>query len=286
MAETITTCILNYINHLEDTEYLATIVTSASRRELSNIISELLCSNNQETVNLTCLFIRDLVLFGSRHHACQEFVESYPESLIVQTLESLLFSVNYFIREQVVYTLGKTCSYKSVYALCQAFNALQDSDPLLIPRFIGEIAWLGAENIWELVENITTRQGYLTRWAVIEALSQFGHDAQTQDEIFQIKRKCFEQLRQDANILVKLEAEYEYQLLEFDLEAHTMAKAERKKKQKKLKQRKPALCFDTIRLAFGRHLYSNGSYQYSVDELEAFVEAMNITPVLPVQEFN
>lgn len=273
----IETSILKYLDHLEDTEYLAAIVTSTSLSELFNVINKLLRSENYETFDLTCLFIRDLVLLGNRHDACKEFVENYPESSIVETLEHLLFCVNHFTRKQVIYTLGKTCSYSSVYAMNQAFDVLRDTDPLLLPKLIYEMVWLGTENFCELIENMITSQVYITRWATLETLSQFGDDAQAQDEIFQIKCKFFEQLRQDSNILVRLEAEYKYQILEFRRDANALpTKSQRQKKRKELERYKPDLCFDTIKSTFENYLSINDLYQYSINELEAFIEDMKV----------
>jgi hypothetical protein len=88
----IATKILHYLDYLQDTDYLATIVNSLSAAELCNIINALLQSEDTETVDSTCLFIRDLVLFGSQHPDCEQFVDDYSESAIVKTLEQLLFS--------------------------------------------------------------------------------------------------------------------------------------------------------------------------------------------------
>ncbi|OWY67692.1 hypothetical protein B7486_29990 [cyanobacterium TDX16] len=122
--------ILQYINYINDGEYLA---------ELFDIINELLRSDDFETFDLTCLFIRDLVLIGNRHETCQEFIENYPDSSVVKTSEHLLFDTNYFTCKQAIYTLGKTCSYNSVNAMTQAFNTFRDTNPILLPRLVGEM---------------------------------------------------------------------------------------------------------------------------------------------------
>ncbi|TWH49900.1 HEAT repeat domain-containing protein [Dulcicalothrix desertica] len=265
--------ILHYLNHLQDVDYLAEIVNSISDTELCNIINELLQSGNDEIFGSTCLFIRDLLVLGSRPHNREKFVKGYPESLIVKNLEQLLFSPNHFTRKQVVYTLGKACSYSSTTVLNQAFNTYRDTDPILLPRLIGEMAWLGAENFWELLDSIMSSQVYMTRWAVIGVLSEFvGDDAQVKDELFQSKLRCTEQLRQDSNILIQSEAEYEYQLLQLRSLTYNLPRAERKKKRKDLeRQYKPAFCFTRMSSAFTNHLYTNGLAQYSVAELEAFI---------------
>ena len=270
--KTIEASVLHYLDYLQDVDYLAAIVNSASAAKLCNIINELLQSGDIETVDSTCLFIRDLVLYGSRHPDSERFVQDYPKSSIVTTLEQLLFSPNHFIRRQAVYTLGKTCSYGSIEALNQAFSALRDTDPILLPRVIGEMGWLGAENFWALLDSMMSSPVYLTRWAVIAVLHEFvGDDAQVQDELFQSKLRCVEQLRQDSNVLIQAEAEYEYQLLKFRSELCNLPKTDRKKKRKALeKQYKPAFCFDYISSLFTNYLYKEALTQYSVGELEAF----------------
>ncbi|KAF3887725.1 MULTISPECIES: HEAT repeat domain-containing protein [Nostocales] len=265
--------ILHYLDYLHDVDYLAAIVNSVSDTELSNIINKLLQSGDNEIVSSTCLFIQDLLLFGSRHPNCQKFVKGYPESSIVKTLEQLLFSPNHFIRQRAVYTLGKTCSHSSIAALNQAFSVFRDIDPILLPRLIGEMGWLGTENFWALLDSMMSSQIYMTRWAVIDVLSEFvGDDARVQDELFQCKLRYIEQLRQDSNILIQSEAEYEYQLLKFRSSTYDLPRAERKKKRKDLeRQYKPAFFFTSISNAFTNHLCAKGLTQYSIAELEAFI---------------
>jgi hypothetical protein len=265
--------ILQYLDHLQDVDYLAAIVTSISPLELCNTINSLLQSDDDDTVGLTCLFITDLVLFGNRHSDCKEFINNYPQSTIVQTLEQIVFSTNHFIRKQAIYTLGKTCSYDSVDILNQAFIQFRDTDPLILRRLIGEMGWLGAENFWELLDSMTNSQVDVTRWAVIDVLHEFiGDDARVQDELFQYKWKCVEQLRQDSNFYVHSEAEYEYQLLKFRSETHEQSKVERKKKRKELEHPyKPKLCFAYVSNRFLYDLHTKGLKEYSIRELEAFI---------------
>lgn len=271
--------ILQYLAHLQDIDYLAAIVISTPLPELCNTINTLLQSEDDETVGLTCLFITDLVLFGKRHCDCKEFVEKYPQSSIIETLEQLAFSTNHFTCKQAIYTLGKTCSYNSIDILNQAFAQLRDSDPLVLPRLIGEMGWLGANNFWELLDSMMSSKVYTTRWGVIDVLHEFnGNTPQVQDELFQ--RKCIyvEKLRQDLNTYVRSEAEYEYQLLKFRSETYELARAERKKKRKDLeRQYKPKLSFAYVSSAFANYLYAREVKQYSISELEEFIAALERT---------
>ena len=271
--ELIATRILHCLNYLQDIDYVAQIVNSTSQAKLCNIINELLQSQDSETVGLTCLFIRDLVISGSRHPDCDKFVQDYSKSSIIKTLENLLFSQNHFIRCQAVYTLGKTDSYSSIFALNQAFHVFRDTDPILLPRLIGEMGWLGTDRFWSLLDSMIDSPIYITRWAAIAVLKEFNSgDEGSRDELFQGKLKCIEKMRRDSNLLVQAEAEYEYQFLKFRSESYDLLKTDRKRQRKALeRQYRPAVRFSYISNMFKNHLYDKGLNQYSIDELEEFI---------------
>lgn len=266
--------IFNYLSHLHDGDYMAAIANSMPLSEFYNTISILLQSEDNETVSLTTLFITDLVMAGFEHPDCAEFREQYPNSLVVKTLEEMVFSTEHYICTIAVYTLGKTGSYSSVDTINQAFFKLRDVAPLALPRIMGEMGWLGAENFWELLDSMMSSPVYATRWAVLNVLQEFiGNDAREEDELYQRKFRCVEQLRQDLNSYVRLEAEYEYQLLMFRCESHELPKAERRKKRKDLiRQYKPLHCFTEISVKFINDLHNQKLKNYSIAELELFID--------------
>jgi hypothetical protein len=280
--ELIKTRILQYLDHFQDIDYLAQIVNSISVVKLFNIIDELLKSEDSDKVRLTCNFIQDLVLLAPPHPDCKNFGQDFLESSIITTLEELVFSSNHFTRNQVIYTLGKTSSYRSIPALNQAFNKFLDTDPILLPRLVFEMGWLGAENFRSLVDPIISSPIFMTRWAVISMLPGFfGDDAQ--DELFPGRLRCLEQLRGDSNPLIQAEAEYEYQLLKFRSNMHNLPKADRKKQLKLLGQQyKPVYCFDHMSMMFENYLYTKEITEYSIDDLVIFIS--NITQSRPIQD--
>lgn len=273
--EPIATSILQYLDHLQDADYFPQIINSISAVNLLKIINDLLKSGDDETVRLTCIFIRDLVLLSPPHPDCENFGQDYLESSIITTLEELIFSPNHFTRSQVIYTLGKTGSSKSIPALNQAFSKFLNTDPILLPRIVFEMGWLGAENFRSLVEPITNSPIYMTRWAIIPMLPGFfGDDLQDG------RLACLEQLRRDSNRLIQEEAEYEYQLFEFRSNMHNLPKTDRRKQRKALEQQyKPAFCFDYMSMRFGNYLHTEGMTEYSISDLEIFIS--NMTELLP-----
>jgi hypothetical protein len=268
--------ILQYLDHLQDIDYLAHIINTVSGERLCQIIDELLRSDDNQTVRFTGVFIRDLVLLGTQHPDCNKFVKDYLEPSTVITLQCLLSAPNHFARLEAAYTLGKICSYSSIKHLDQAFTKFRDTDPILLPRLVFEMSWLGANNFWALIDSMSNSPIYPTRWAIIAVFeSCCSEDVRAQDELFQGKLKYLEKLRGDSNHLIQAESEYEHRLLTFRSEMHNLSKADRKKQQKTLDQQyKPAFCFDQISMMFSNHLYTKGITEYSISELEMFISNM------------
>jgi HEAT repeat protein len=260
-----------------DVYEVAIAINADSFLELCDVINELLNSTDTEIVSSACLLIRDLVLYSNQYLKGEILSQKYEESSILKTLEQLLFSQNCWIRKAAVYTLGKTCSYNSIPALNEAFITFRDSDPLLLPRLMGEMGWLRAENFWELLDSMMESQVFVTRWAVVELLPEFLEDAQSENELSLGKLRCLEKLRQDSDILVQAEAEHQYQLLKFRNEMHHFSKSDHKKMQKELDRKyMPVLSFSYVSNRFEYYLNKKGLTQYSLDELENFIEITSI----------
>ncbi|WP_254563583.1 HEAT repeat domain-containing protein [Oscillatoria sp. HE19RPO] len=265
------TKIIKYLNYLNDSDYIAEIVSSPGADET---LIQLLHSEELETIAATCLFITDAVLLGSQNQICQEAWESESKLAIVPELERLVLSDNHFIRKQVIYTLGKICSYDSVPILLQAFHQFRDQDPILLPRLVGELFWLGVDHPGDVIQSMITSPQYLTRWAVLRILDEFIYNSPDEtDEIFLMKYKFCKSLYDDSNFLVQAEANYEYQFLKLNLRwrQENLSKSEYKKQKKELKRLKPVLSFFQVSGQFNNYLYENRLYHYSIEELETFV---------------
>jgi hypothetical protein len=256
---------------------VAIAINADSFLEFCDVINELLNSTDTEIVSSTCLLIRDLVLYSNQYLKGETLSQKYEASSILKTIEQLLFSQNRWIRKAAVYTLGKTFSYSSIPALSKAFRTFRDSDPLLLPRLMGEMGWLRAENFWELLDAMMESSFFVTRWAVVELLPEFIEDADSQNELFLGKLRCLEKLRQDLNPFVQAEAEHQYQLLKFRSEMHNFSKSDHKKIRKDLDRKyTPVLSFSYVSNRFEYYLNKKGLTQYSVDELEKFIEITSI----------
>ncbi len=250
----------------ENSDYMAKIVTALPLPEICALICNLLRSARAETFEMTALFMRDIVMMGRHNLNCVPFCDNYPDSAIVTTLEELLFSDNHFTRVGVIYTLGKTCSYGSGAALSRAFELYRDSDPLILDRLIGEMNWLGVENIDDYISFLVYSFSDLNRWAVVGAIHPIGNDLRT--------IQWAEALRQDKCELIRTEVEYEYQRKLKSLQTPILSKTEQRQRAKELKKIKPLLSFWNVRFLFEKYLDRSCLTQYTLTELESFVDRM------------
>ena len=218
-----------------ETEELNEVGEMTSVEELFAVLNQLLRSDDPDQVSITLGFIRDFMIMN-RSPEREEISDRYPESSIVQTIEQLLFCPNHATRLNAIYTLGKTCSYSSVNVMTQAFHHFRDRDPILLPRLLGELGWLGGESFADCVMSMAESPLYITRWASIPMLSQFGdfHN----DTMYQRKLERFQQFRHDENSLIRQEAEYAYQEQIASRDFWTQDKDLRQKQRKIVRQKK------------------------------------------------
>ncbi|WP_295621423.1 hypothetical protein [Chamaesiphon sp. GL140_3_metabinner_50] len=268
--------ILLYLDDgFEDTGYITTIVNSLTFSHLAALICRLLKS--QPEFEVTSLFLRDAIVCGYRNDACQQFRDDYLGSIIVSTLEELVFTNNHFIRSNAIYTLGKTCSYTSKNVLVEAFDRFIDTDPLLLNRLIHEMGWLGVENMENYLERMATNTSYLTRWAAVEFIYQSTERLPNWAEL----------LRQDSCELIRLEAEYECQRILKSFQTSSLSKIQQRQRAKEIVQIEPKISFQQLSLQFTRDLYVRGQSEYSVVELEAFIdERKSPSPCLVLSHTN
>jgi len=100
--------IIKYLSHLGDSDYMAEVATSLGAVET---LIKMLQNDDPDIVGYAGLFITDLVLSCSRNETCKISWETQLEPVIIPELERLVLAENHFIRKQVIYTLGKICSY-------------------------------------------------------------------------------------------------------------------------------------------------------------------------------
>jgi hypothetical protein len=92
-----------------------------------------------------------------------------------------------------------------------------------------------------------------------------------------MRYKIWQTLRSDIYLLVRTEAEYEYQFLELNRQKHQdMSKSDYKKQRKALKkQLEPYLYFSNVANQFSNSLYQQNLHTYSITEFENFISQLS-----------
>jgi hypothetical protein len=267
----VTQRILDYDKYLSESEYLDEVAAAVDADDLFVGVVELLKSSDEQTLSTTLLFVQDVIQWYPGE-ARQSIKEKYPESIVVRAIEGLLYYPDRWIRMQSGYVLGKTLSYGSVPAMTEAFHHWYERDPLMMKFFVGELGWLGAENIDEIVEKMMASSCFVTRWVSVSF--QDGYDKHDDIELRKHKKQCWDRLRGDVNSLVRQEAEYEYQTQLSIFQGHKQFSGlfRPSKKQKIINEKyEPPITLMEIKSQFGSHLHQNGLRDYSIDQLEAFI---------------
>jgi hypothetical protein len=265
-----------YDKYLSEGSYLDELAGSVAVDDLFAATVELLQSSHGKTLPATLLFVQDLISYYPSEER-QAVRDAYPESIVVKAVEALLASEHHDTRRQAAYVLGKTGSDSSVQAMTDAFHQWLNPDPIMLPRLMGELGWLGAENFYELLDAMIASQFFSTRWSVVSLLEEFLDEPETR--LFDEKKKRWEILRHDPYPLIQQEAEYRYQLQLFRLEASRLSPAEinqnkaaRRKARKDLdRQYEPRLTFSVITNRFTNYFYELGQTDYTIEQLEAFI---------------
>lgn len=265
--------ILNYDQHFNDSDYLDHIISTATPSELFSALDELLKATDPQILSHTLLFIQDMILVQPGPER-QILREKYPHSSVVHAIEVLLPCNNYALRQQAVYVLGKTCSHSSVSKLEALFLERCDRDPLLLPRLMGELGWLGSTRFDEFIGLMMASPTDSTRWATLKLLPEFL-DLENH-VLHQQTIDYYQQLQHDPHPLIQREADYLYQLHVYNQQNNqTLPKATRRHQRQQLDQHyKPLITFDNASLRFCNHLYTQGFLDYSVEQFEAFVGQM------------
>ncbi|MCJ8281274.1 MAG: hypothetical protein MJK14_15700 [Rivularia sp. ALOHA_DT_140] len=258
----------------QDLDNLLNIVNNLSFLEFEKYLCQLLKSPDREIVYETCFAIRDIIVsYSNRYDEFIEFGKIYPESLIVKTVENLLFSGNRNIVLDAIYTLGKTYCYSSIPVLNKAFYHHKDTDPFILSRLLFEMTWLGLENFWELIDSMISSHNDFTRWAAVQQLPVFVDEDCEKSILLDDNLKYLERLKQDSNKFVRIEAEHRYKMIEFQTVEQDLPKKERNKKRKELEnQYKSILNFESLSTSFTSYLYYKKMNNCTLSQLEEFFD--------------
>jgi hypothetical protein len=265
--------VVQYINHVENVEYLNLVLSTAGIETLLDCIVETLTGESYEEIFSTYLFIYDVKRFSlSRNH--KDLYKKLYSSPVIEAIHRNVFSDNHFIRSASIQTLGKLRNRTSIPLLEEAFNRYKGNDPILIPDLITEMFWLQRKENWRIVEQLMRSQSYLSRWSVLEILDQASYKDPKNKKGFKRIKAYVERLWRDQNPLIRAEADYTYRELMFLESMELLTKANKRKGRHALNKIKPKITFSSVRFDFESYLYENHQYDYHVEEFEWFIDKL------------
>jgi len=264
--------ILGYIDHLNNVSYLDSILADRPVSELLSLLARMLRSQEAQDVIWTCLVIRDLINFGPQNSRGLAFRAQFSDSEAVQQVERLVLDGRFIVRSNAVYTLGKTCSTRSLPFLHHAFDARLLRDSLLLPSLAEEIWWLEERPTWNLIERMVSHPHFAVRWAVF-GMGLWVHGVPYEEPLRSIHARSFERLRRDPSELVRAEAEFHFQTWAFEQSKANLSREEKRQQSREVEHLRPQLSFESIRIMMSNRLHIQNIADYSVADLEAFISA-------------
>lgn len=268
--------IAQYLDHLEDWNYVEAILNATDLQTLFATITLILCSRNEDNIKGANLFLRDVVLLAPEQIS-QNFKANFPPQTIIKALEDNVFANNWFVRSDSVCTLGKLGLTMSIPTLVKAFNQSIETDPLLLPELFFELSWLQGESDWALLSKALHSHHYLSRWAALPEIGRHFVDP-GKIEGFSQQKELVKSMLDDLNGYVKQEAQYEYQRLLYLQKAKGASRKEKKQLKRELDQYEPPVMFMDVEIQFGNYLYNSSQRDYQLSELEDFVDRLLVSP--------
>lgn len=265
--------IREYLDHLEDAGYVRVLFRDGVE-PVVRLLLAMLGGDDQADTQHAMRFIRDVVNYAM----VPEFTTALPASGIFPALHHCLYRADWFIRSSAAYTLGKLCFRENFPALGEALYTHRDSDPLLLPGLVREIAWLtnGAQT-WQHVQQVASSPLYLSRWAIMDAASWRGLDAVPDTQGRELEH-LYQSLADDPHPLVRAEANYRLDQLHLRWHSPPLERSERRRRTKPLRQQEPELGFFELSCLFQNYLLVTNQADYDVATLDAFVRYCQAHP--------
>lgn len=209
-----------------------------------------------EALNNCCTFLMDS--FRGDWDGREAYRAALDESVVGAVMHERLLYGPPWMRETLAYSMKIGLTGHKV-ALREAFFQFRDTDPLLVPRLVGEALWTRAVEGDELHRALLESPSYLSRWALMECYPTREH---------------LEKLAKDSHERLRREAAYRLAHLERDETHHRFTKSENRRRRKEIEATRP-LTFTDLRVTFTSPLYRSGpEAHYTIEELAAFEETL------------
>jgi len=266
--------IKEYIANFDDAVYVSSIFAVVDAPAVIETLKVILGSGDKTSTLTALTFIRDVRLGGCvvTEDIRAEFSTLLPE--LFPAFRGCVFSENYFIRSQGIYTIGKLCNRENIPTLVEAFESFKTTDPLSIPGLFFELGWLGSEELQDLITEMTNHPNYLFRWATLQFFDSSKYQIDSEGHNFVKEQLAI--LQNDENKLVRAEANHLYARILLSEKQPNMVKAEFKAEVKSIKKIEPEITFVSITTGFHNYLSVAMKSNYTVEELDLFTQQYSV----------
>jgi hypothetical protein len=270
--------LVRYIDRIGETDAVDVIAecegVEAAVRAAATIVREAMGgAGDTDDLSAALTWIRDGSI-GVGSEVVKAGIRACVPTYLTPTLADALVAPVFLVRSQAIYTFGKMTFREDLPFLLNVFERYVDRDPLLVPKLIGEISWLGGESA-PLLAGVRRHPQYLTRW------SFFGTDAA------RVGRTGTEELRAacaelDADHAVVVRDEARHVLAEITMLAesakdgprHDRASRRERKRRRAEHDAAAPLLFDIMGLRF---LDAHHAPDYDVETVDAFVRSVTVS---------
>lgn len=238
-----------WLQHLNDGAWFAELCAAYTVEGLLRGIVDAIDAGGPEAVDVM-LVLRDFSLHQvGVPRKLTNAVRRVVPALVLPALEQALRAPEWDIRHEAAHTIGRLCFREGVALLEAVFEPSVERDPLALPGLFFELRWLGAD-VWPRVERTATHPHFLVRWATLGWLQKTRERAA---EAWLVR------LAGDVEPLVRAEA--------------ASLLAEFRGERRPVDPTSSTDSFEIASVRFTRSMAQRGARDYTVAELEAFVDA-------------
>lgn len=179
------TKILNYSDHLEDSNFIPNLSKEYGMTEIILKLEKML-SETPTKIVAALLFLRDASVHRKKAPAFNEVVDLFRKSILTSKIFSILeinmCSFNADIRYQTIYSFGKMCFPEQAFRLHKVIDFFAKKYPSELNRVLFEFFWLTGSVNYDILQRLINLNQPEIQKAIEEYLQTISKEEQAQIE--------------------------------------------------------------------------------------------------------
>lgn len=278
MTDTLRSSVTHYFDHIRDMPWMESLFAEHGVAAVLLECADVLAGQKVDEVHEVTTFLRDVGIGGIVNDELVTSIRKLMPNSVLPVLRPLLRAPALQVRMEAIYTIGKLTFPSEAEALVDVFPAYLDKDPFCLARLLLELGWLGdRDGVHACMERIIAHDSYLVRWSALGYLAIWSPSSGPE---LQSKTQWLGTLSVDPALRVAGEARHQLAELELDVAESEVESPSPEWRQKRLALEKvePAIMFSTLEIAFLNEMTRTGRADYTLEELAAFVDALEQPP--------